>query len=257
MSPLRLHYEERGNGPPLAVLHGLFGSLVNWRSIANRFSARWRVISVDLRNHGRSPHAPTQRYADMAGDVIDLLDALALPSVHLLGHSMGGKVAMQCALSYAGAVDKLVVVDVAPRGYGRADSDVLDALLSVEPSRYRSRTEVEAALASRVPDAAVRGFLMMGLTRGDQDELRWRWNLDAIASDRGAIAGSIEVDGCFEGPVLFVRGQRSDFVRDVDWPAITKLFPNAELATIDGAGHWVHTDAPERFCRVVEDFLAR
>jgi pimeloyl-ACP methyl ester carboxylesterase len=239
------------------VLHGLFGSLVNWRSIAKRLAATRRVISVDLRNHGRSPHAAAQSYETMADDVDELRASLAVGSSDVMGHSMGGKVAMLCALRRPDTVRRLVVVDIAPRAYPTADTAVVDALLELEPSQYDVRSEVDAALGRRIADRGLRSFLLMNLMRDDEGRFRWRINLSAIASSLGEIGAAIDAEGPFSGPTLFVRGGRSSYLVDADLESIADRFPRAQIVTVASAGHWVHVDAPDRFCDLVTSFLDR
>jgi pimeloyl-ACP methyl ester carboxylesterase len=191
----------------------------------------------------------------MAADTNDFVEQHDLGRAHLLGHSMGGKTAMQTALTYPSVVDRLIVVDMAPRAYAPRHTDLLDALARIDPSAYDDRDAVDAALAEDVPSWPIRQFLLKNL---DYDGTRYRWmpNLDAIRRHYDAINAAVTDDSSFDGPALFVRGAESDYVSDDDVPGIRRRFPNAELVTIEGAGHWVHADAPDALAEVVTDFLA-
>ncbi|MED5510016.1 MAG: alpha/beta fold hydrolase, partial [Pseudomonadota bacterium] len=165
---MKLHYQDSGEGHPLIIIHGLFGSADNWRSMAKYFSRFYRVISVDLRNHGRSPHSDTQDFASMAADIEQLCGDLGLHKVHVLGHSLGGKVAMQFAAEQPAWVEKLVVVDISPRRYFSEHTPLMDAMLALDLKKLDSRSAVDAALADKVTDKSVRQFLLMNLQSGDE-----------------------------------------------------------------------------------------
>jgi pimeloyl-ACP methyl ester carboxylesterase len=251
-----LFYNQYGqDGPPLLILHGLLGANGNWHTLSrSAFSEAARVFALDQRNHGRSPHTDKMDYASMAEDVREFLADQHLGDAHLLGHSMGGKTAMQAALSYSDAVDRLIVVDMAPKAYPPRHRDLLDALARIDPSDYQDRQAIDEALAADVSSVPVRQFLLKNL-KYDGERYSWTMNLDAIRAHYDALSGDLPADGTFEGPTLFVRGEASDYVADEDRSAIREHFPNARLETIDGAGHWVHADAPEAFADVVLDFL--
>ncbi len=248
MSALKLVYDEFGEGPPLVILHGLFGSARNWHSDAKRLAANYRVIAVDQRNHGRSPHADRHDYATLAGDIATLLDALDLHEVILLGHSMGGKAAMTLALNAPARLARLIVVDIAPVAYADQHTPLIEAMLALPLAEFSRRQEVERALASVVPDPAVRLFLLQNL-QIDADGARWRLNLPVLRSAMPALVGALPVaaDAQFAGPVHFIRGDLSDRVRDADLPRITRYFPHAEVHTVPNAAHWPHAEAPAAF----------
>ena len=242
--------------PPLVILHGLLGAGGNWATLSrNVFGDRFYVLAVDQRNHGRSPHTEGAfGYEDMADDLAAFLDAQGIESAHLLGHSMGGKTAMHFALKHPGRTDRLIVADIAPRAYPPHHLPLLETLLALEPSQYASRQEVDDALAESVSSWGVRQFLLKNLGREDGDYV-WQPNLPAIRASYDAISGGMETDGRFDGPALFVRGERSDYVTDADVPAIRALFPSATLETIPKAGHWLHADQPDAFGDAVMRFL--
>jgi len=249
-----LQYQEYGNGQPLVILHGLLGSLDNWHTLSSTLAGSFRVLAVDQRNHGRSPHSDLFTYDTMAEDLAELLEHLKIPSVHLLGHSMGGKTAMQFALSYPNRVDKLIVVDIAPREYPRLHDEILDALASVNLSAATSRQQVDDELSERIPGFALRQFLMKNLTRDSTGAFKWKADLHAIRRNYAEIAREITSELPFSGPTLFVKADRVDYILDTDVPIIKKLFPNAQIVGVD-AGHWIHAEAPTVFADIVMSFL--
>jgi pimeloyl-ACP methyl ester carboxylesterase len=253
---VKLHFRSYGRGHPLIVLHGLLGAGGNWHSLAdNVFSRAYRTLAVDLRNHGRSPHADEFSYESMARDVLELMDRLEMESAHLLGHSMGGKTAMHFALEHSERVDGLVVADIAPVDYEHRHEDTLAALERLDLGRFRSRTDIENALATDFPDASMRQFILKGVVkRGPRFD--WRFNLRSIIDGYPSLQEAVLGWQPHEGPTLFIRGGRSDYIREEHLLQIRTLFPYAEVATIDEAGHWVHADAPERFGETVMSFLA-
>ena len=255
-----LHYLDQGQGPPLVILHGLFGTLDNWQTLARRWAteAGLRVISVDLRNHGRSFHAPDLSYELMAADVLALFDHLALgPDTTLLGHSMGGKVAMRFALDHPARLARLVVLDIAPR---RADmahqDDILAGLHSVNLATLQTRAEAEAALARHVPQPGVRQFLLKNLYRDADNRFAWRINLPALTAALPAIGAATEAAAPFLKPTLFIRGGNSNYITPDDkLHGIPAFFPNSQVATVLDAGHWVHAEKPAEIYGMVQRFM--
>jgi pimeloyl-ACP methyl ester carboxylesterase len=253
---MQLFYHSYGQGPPLIILHGLLGSSDNWHTIGKKLSEFHRVFTVDQRNHGRSPHSEEFTYEVMAQDIKEFMQEHGLSSASLMGHSMGGKVAMKVALSYPQLVDTLIVVDIAPRNYGPQHDSLFDALFSLDLQQFKTRRQVDDALAKNIPSIATRQFVMKNLGRNVDGSFRWKLNLDVIYRNYGAINESI--DGApFSKPVLFVRGGRSEYIRETDITGIKRLFPSASMVSIQDAGHWVHADAPENFTRIVLDFLRK
>ncbi|RMF55146.1 MAG: alpha/beta fold hydrolase [Bacteroidetes bacterium] len=253
-----LFYKDYGAGPPLLILHGLLGAGGNWHTLSSRvFGEHFHVYAIDQRNHGRSPHDPVHDYPSMAADLAGFMDRHGLDRAHVLGHSMGGKTAMQFALTHPERVDRLVVVDIAPKAYPPWQIDILDALRSLDLSAYRSRAEIDVALARRVPSLPIRQFLLKNLRPDGRGGYTWLPNLEALYRNYDKINAPIEAEAPFEGPTLFVRGAQSPYIEDGDLPAIRRLFPRAELVTIPGAGHWVHAEAPEAFAEAVLSFLRR
>lgn len=255
-----LHYELRGDGGgprcPVLILHGLFGSLANWRTLARSLADARFVYSVDLRNHGRSPHARPHDYAAMAADCERFVrDRVGRP-VDVVGHSMGGRVAMHLALGHGELVRRLVVIDISPKSSATIEPrSILEALLAVDPGRHRARSDVDAELAARVADPALRAWLLMNLEKRADGRLAWRIGLEEIAEAFDRPPTPLPA-GCRLGPCLFVRGARSPYLPTADEPFVRSLFPDAEIVTIAGAGHMPHVDAPRELARVIAGFLA-
>jgi esterase len=254
---MRLHHQVTGSGPPLIIVHGLFGSANNWAAVSRRLGEVFRVFALDMRNHGDSPNAKRMTYDDMAGDVLEFMEMHDVQSAHLIGHSMGGKVAMRLAQRDPGRLEKLVVVDIAPRRYEGGHEPLLDALSSLEPGLFRSRGEVEAALSALIPDRAVRQFFLTNIKRDENGRLAWKINLRAIRANYISLNAATPSAGPFREETLFVLGGRSRHVSVEDEPTIRRLFPAAEFSVIGGSDHWVHADAPDRFHHLVLAFLSR
>jgi esterase len=254
---LELAATEYGAGPPLVILHGLFGSARNWATIAQRLSAKYRVLALDLRNHGASPWAGSMDYGAMAEDVRATLRARGHRRFALVGHSMGGKTAMIAALRYGGEVERLVVVDIAPVAYELHHRALIRALQDLDLAAITRRRDADAQLARSVPDDAERGFLLQNLLFND-GHAKWRLNLAAIDRELPRLAGFTAPPGgdAYAGPALFVAGARSDYVRPEHGAAIRRLFPHAAIAYIADAGHWLHVERPQAFFDLVEPFLA-
>ncbi|UOQ97943.1 alpha/beta fold hydrolase [Hymenobacter sp. 5317J-9] len=254
-----LHHLDQGQGRPLVILHGLFGTLDNWQSLARRWAteAGLRVVSVDLRNHGRSFHSPEHSYALMAQDVLELFDHLGLGAdVTLMGHSMGGKVAMRLALDHPERLARLIVVDIAPRFSDMEhQDDILAGLQSVDFTTCTNRQEADAALAKHVPNVGTRQFLLKNLYRKEDNTFAWRINLPVLAAQLAAIGEATTAPAPFLKPALFIRGGKSDYITTNDkLHGIPALFPNSEVATVVDAGHWVHAENPEEVFGLVKAF---
>lgn len=244
-----------GNLPVLIILHGLFGAGGNWHTLANKdFSLFADVYALDQRNHGRSPHSESFTLDDMVHDLEEFMDSEEIEYACLLGHSMGGKIAMSYTLTHSDRVDKLIVVDIAPVAYPNRHEYIFDAMRGVDPSLFDSRTEIDRALARHVSSAPVRQFLMKNLSR-ENGVLKWIINLDAIYRAYTDVSGEITGWPPFSGDVLFIRGARSDYILDEHMPAIKHLFPRTQLITISNAGHWLHAENREEFSAAVVSFL--
>jgi len=246
---MKLFFRQFGEGKPFIILHGLFGLSDNWVSIAKILSQNFRVIIPDLRNHGQSPHSPVFNYDAMTSDVLELMDELDLNQAIILGHSMGGKVAMQFALQNPELVEKLIVVDMSMRRYdGRQlHSDIIQAMMSIDFNTIESRTEVNRQLATTIDDERVRLFILKNLYRKTRYQLDWRLNLSDINQNIDYVFDSISSNTHYNGPALFIKGEKSDYIQDSDLPKIIQYFPNATFQTVSGAGHWVQADNPEGF----------
>jgi esterase len=251
-----LHAIEAGLGDPLVLLHGLFGSARNFSTVQREFTQHHRTIALDLRNHGASPHHADMRYSAMAADVLQALDQLSALPATLLGHSMGGKVAMQVALAQPDMVSRLIVADIAPVPYPPHFHDIAAAMAALKLLPGMKRADAEAALSEAVPDPATRAFLLQNLQLGASPA--WRIGLDEIVAALPEIgAWDAPADACYTGPTLFIAGATSDYVRQEHRPAIRALFPDARFVTLKNAGHWLHADNPSGFVAVVEAFLGR
>jgi esterase len=256
---MQLHFRELGQGTPLVILHGLFGTSDNWQTLAKRWAEHHRVIVVDLRNHGRSPHSPEHSYALMSQDVLELFDQLSLPATTtLLGHSMGGKVAMRFALDYPARLARLVVLDIAPRlSDMRHQDDILAGLNAVNLAALHSRQEADDALAQTIPQVGVRQFLLKNLYRQEDNSFAWRQNLAALTAQMPAIGAEITAEQPFLKPALFLRGGKSDYINTEDkLYGIPALFPNSQVETVVDAGHWLHAEKPEEVYQLVAAFAA-
>ncbi len=253
---VELAFDDRGSGPPLVVLHGLFGAKRNWATIAKALAPRHRVLTVDLRNHGASPWDAVHDYPALAGDVARFIHTHVGGPAAVLGHSMGGKAAMVLALEEPDLVERLIVVDIAPAPSRTTLIDALQAMKNVPLATCTRRTEAETALAESIPDPAVRAFLVQNVTTGPNG-LAWAVNLEALERNFPAIVGFPDVAAgrTFTGPTLFVVGERSDYVRPEHHAVIRRLFPAATIEVVAGAGHWVHAEAPDAFLAVLSGFL--
>lgn len=240
----------------MLVLHGLLGQADNWTTVAKELAEDHVVYCLDQRNHGRSPHADPMSYEDMAADVCEFMDDRELDSVVLLGHSMGGKTAMQVAADCPCRVDRLIVVDIAPRAYPIRHRKAIEAMQAVNPADFATRGEVDRVLSEHVPMPAIRRFLLKNVVARPDGGLAWTVNVHAIADAYEAIMDEVPAQWGFDGPTLFVRGEHSDYLSDADIPVLKRRFPQAEFATIPGAGHWVHAEAPDAFLDVVRRFAA-
>ena len=252
---MNLHFRALGSGSPLVILHGLLGSLDNWMPVAQKLAAHFSVFLVDLRNHGHSPHAEKFGYDEMAEDLREFLNQQHLEQTHVLGHSMGGKVAMRFAQLHPSMVNKLVVVDIAPRSYPSRYSGLMDAMLAVDLSGFQRRDEVDTALSSTIPDTALRQFLLKNLGRNASGGLFWKPNLKSIRANYDAVRGSFPSHIRCDCPALFIRGEKSNYIQENDVALIHQVFPKAQFETIPGAGHWVHANAPDQVAASVTSFL--
>ncbi|MGK0673836.1 MAG: alpha/beta fold hydrolase [Halothiobacillaceae bacterium] len=252
---MKLHYETLGQGEPLIILHGLFGSGANWRSIAQRLADTWQVILPDLRNHGDSPHAPTNRYQDIVDDTLTLMDELGHEHVHMLGHSLGGKAAMLLASRVPERLVSLTVVDIAPHAYPPLHRALFRAMHAVPLAHITSRRAASEAMAAHIPNPAVREFLLTNLARDGNGRFRWRLNLTGLEEAYEELNAMPFLAQPYKGPTLFIRGGHSDYVREADLKLIHQSFPQACVISLPLAHHWPHIETPNEFLRTLRDFL--
>jgi len=249
-----LHCKRYGAGEPLLVLHGLFGCWDNWHPVAKSLAQRFCVCVPDLRNHGRSFHSPRFDYDAMADDVQRLMDALAIDRAVLIGHSMGGKVALRFAALHPERVVRLVVVDITHQARPPIYGEAVEALVRLDLNALNRIRDAEAELRPSIPDPAVRFFLLKNLEHLPGGGFRWKVNLDAIWRNLPLICGPVDIR-VFPKPCLFIRGSDSDYIEPGDWPGIKSCFPQAQLVTIAGSGHWPHVDNKTAFLDALGDFL--
>ncbi|WP_372374144.1 alpha/beta fold hydrolase [Vreelandella venusta] len=241
---------------PIVVIHGLLGSADNWRSHLKVWQRSRRVIAVDLRNHGRSSHAEGMSYSAMSQDVLAALDKLGVERAHVLGHSMGGKVAMTLARVNPERCASLMVADIAPVAYQHGHDDVFAALERVKAAKPTNRREADALLAEHVDSRPTRLFLATNLVRNEQGEMEVRVGLAEIQRGYDAIIGKPDGDRAFEGPTLVLKGADSHYVADDMLPALREVLPRARVVTLKNAGHWLHADQPAAFQQAVDAFMA-
>tara|TARA_R110001592_G_scaffold50620_8_gene156471 strand:+ start:3610 stop:4416 length:807 start_codon:yes stop_codon:yes gene_type:complete len=252
---VRLHTEVSGSGPvSVVLLHGLFGSASNLMAVARCLEKYFTVIRMDLRNHGKSAHSDQMDIPVMAEDVIAAMDTLDIPRAHLLGHSLGGKVAMQVAITQPERVRRLIVADIAPVRYGRGHDAIITALLGLDLRSLRNREHADQLLVKDVPELGIRQFLLKNLMRDGKDGWAWRMNLAVIAELYDNLRDAPSPD-LFNGPSLFIRGELSGYIRDENRAPMMRQFPNMYFETIPKAGHWLHAEYPAIFNGLVEEFL--
>lgn len=252
---MQLHFKESGQGRAVILLHGLFGSSDNWHPIALRLAENFHVFALDQRNHGHSPHSDAMNYPLMAGDVDEFMAAHGLATAVVIGHSMGGKTAMQFALQFPQRVEKLVVADMAPRAYAAAHDSIFAALLALDLKSFSTRPEIEDALAPEIRNLVLRRFLLKNLGRDAGGKFFWKINLRGIAENYLRLGEPVSAAAPFTKPALFIRGGKSNYLKPEDEPLIRELFPQSRIETIAAASHWVHADQPEEFLRRLRDFL--
>jgi pimeloyl-ACP methyl ester carboxylesterase len=253
LATIRHHADGPPDAPTLVIAHGLYGSGRNWGVIARRLSDRRVVVAVDMRNHGDSPRAPTQSYPDMAADLAEVIESLGAP-VDLLGHSMGGKAAMQLALTRPELLRRLIVADISPVAYSHDQTRNARAMSELDLSQITTRAEADAALAERIDDPALRAFFLQSLDMRHRPP-RWKLNLAVLEAEMPKIVGWPGTEGSFDQPALFLTGADSRYVRPEHREAIKALFPKARFAKIPDAGHWLHAEKPREFEETVRVFL--
>ncbi|MGB1157859.1 MAG: alpha/beta fold hydrolase [Porticoccaceae bacterium] len=254
---MKLNFTQQGAGAPIILLHGMFGSLSNLGNLARVLAGNYRVISVDLRNHGESPHEQRMDLEVMALDIVELLDALEIDSAALVGHSLGGKVAMQVAMNNPSRVSCLLVADIAPVDYPQQVNDaVLSALQQLSGQVIDSRKAADAVLAKFPIDAPTRGFVLKNLRRLNDRQFDLKLNMQSISANYATELTRAPVGQPYSGATLFVKGENSAYIQAKHRVTIETLFPCSNIAVIEGAGHWLHAEQPERFNNLLCSFLS-
>jgi esterase len=256
---MKLFFRRFGEGQPLIILHGIFGISDNWVTIGRRLAEKFDVFIPDLRNHGQSPHSETLNYYAMSDDLAEFLEDHQIHNPILVGHSMGGKVAMKMALEYPGRIDKLIIIDISPRRYPARQEhiEIIEAMMAVDFNTVNTRKEVVLIISDKIRSKKIRLFILKNLYRVGQNRLAWRLNISAIYSNFEAVGEPIDAQHEFDKPCLFVRGGDSGYVTDEDFKLIRKFFPKSILKTIQGASHWLHAEKPDELCHELSDFLEK
>ncbi len=254
-NPVVLNAMEVGTpgSSPIIVLHGLFGSSTNWRSISKALSDDFHVIVADMRNHGESPWSDSMHYADMAADVALLIDRFELESPTIIGHSMGGKAAMALAQLDLAQIDRLVIADIAPVAYGHSHEEYVNAMRDIDLQHISGRRDVDKVLANTIPEPGIRQFLLQNLVRGEE-HYSWRINLAAIQNNMQILL-DYQFNQVSDTEILFIEGERSNYLSAESKDTIACLFPASRIETIKDAGHWLHAEQPARFIELVKSFL--
>ncbi len=254
---MELYFRKSGEGAPLIILHGLFGSSDNWMSIAKVLSEQYTVYLPDQRNHGQSGDNDVFDYDSMAEDLKAFIKQHSIENPFIIGHSMGGKVSMTFASRYPELLRKLVVVDIAPKQYSLHHDTILEGLQAVDINNLKSRGEADKQLAAYVPELGVRQFLLKNMYRTEEGGYAWRINLPVISRDIANIVQGLPDNARYEGDTLFIRGRNSNYIRDTDEDLLRSHFPNMQLVTIENAGHWVHAEQPQEFTEHILRFLEK
>ena len=252
---MKLYCRQIGEGHPVVILHGLFGMSDNWLTIAKQLSKSHHCYILDMRNHGRSPKSPDLNYDDMVEDVYEFLTDFDLRTVSIIGHSMGGMVAMKFAFEYSHRIEKLVIVDIAPKSYPALHQNILEGLKSIPIEEIKSRKEAHKSLKEYVLSKKTRQFLLKNLYRKENNTYAWRANLDAITDHALDIGRGISTNLIYEKPTLFIRGEKSEYLLPEDKSRVLELFPLAIFIEIPGASHWVHAENPDEVFAALKSFL--
>ena len=251
-----LYSKIEGEGKPLLILHGFLGMSDNWKSLGTQFVTQgFQVHMLDLRNHGRSFHSPEFNYDVMVEDVLDYCNANNLGAINIIGHSMGGKIAMLFAVTYPEKVEKLIIADIGTKYYRPHHQEILAGLNAIDFSKKPDRNEVDEILKTYVPDFGTRQFLMKSLYWQEPRQLAFRFNLAVFNTTIEEIGKALPIEAKFSKPTLFIRGGNSSYIRDKDFDGIKAHFPNAIIETIPNVGHWLHAENPKDFFEKTTEFL--
>lgn len=253
---MELFFKAIGQGKPLIILHGLMGSSDNWLTQSKLLADQYQVFMVDQRNHGRSAHNQAFDYKTLTEDLKNFIDNHSIVNPVIMGHSMGGKTAMNFAVRYPELLDRLVVVDIAPKAYPVHHDSIIEGLNAIPIETLQSRDEADKILSLYVPEMDVRQFLLKNLSRKPEGGFTWKINLPVIDNNLEKISEGMQYKGTYNGSTLFIRGSKSNYVKDEDRQTIKLLFPNSTLVTMD-TGHWVQAEKPQEFVEVVKNFLAK
>ncbi len=263
---LKLYFRKYGSGPVLIILHGLYGSSDNWITIARKLEAHYKVLLPDMRNHGASPHTPTHTFTDMVTDLTQFYEDTGTENAFLIGHSMGGKVAMRFAAEYPEKVNRLMIIDIAPKNYLAGNSSfkhirqhemILELLQNPDLSRFRSRKELDDFFNTKIKEEPVRLFLLKNIHRTPTGLFEWKINAQVLKDAFRSMVSEVDHDWFEERipitayPVTFVRGLNSDYVSDDDWKEIRKIYPEAKLVNFQDAGHWLHAEQPAKLIATI------
>ena len=268
---MKLNFRKTGNGHPIIILHGLYGSSDNWFTIARKLENNYTIYLPDARNHGRSPHNTVHTYEAMRDDLKEFIDSHKIKNPILIGHSMGGKTAMFFAAKFPEYLRALIVVDISPKAYMIKDQNVpgqymthrqiIQAMQNVDLSKLSKRTDAEAQLSGKIPSVMVRQFLLKNLAKTKTNSYEWLLNLNALSDQLPEIMSGLDKKAVSPGalslPVLFIRGGKSDYIPENEVPDITGFFPAAEIVTIPDSGHWVHAEKPGEFMEKLMLFLEK
>lgn len=253
-----LHAKILGKGPPFLILHGFLGMSDNWKTLGTRFSEQgYEVHLIDQRNHGKSFHSPHFNYQLLSQDVIHYMQYHHLKTACVMGHSMGGKTAMQLAVTHAERVSKLLVADIAPKYYPPRHQPILEALAQLDFKHILSRQQADEALSNYLSDKPLRQFLLKNLYWEQPGKLGFRCNLTVLRQNLAEVGKNISPTATYEKPTLFLRGDRSEYITSEDFPEIKKHFPRAVVETIEHAGHWLHAENPRQFFEKALRFLTQ
>ncbi|MBS3737627.1 alpha/beta fold hydrolase [Mesohalobacter halotolerans] len=254
---MKLHSQITGKGHPLIILHGFLGMGDNWKTLSKAYAkSGYEVHLIDLRNHGKSPHSDDFNYAVMADDIYKYFNDKSLKNAILIGHSMGGKVAMFFACQYPELLSHLIVVDIAPRYYAPHHDDILESLKTLQQTHLTSRKEAENILKEKIDNNGVRMFLLKNLKRENNNTLSLKPNIDVFTNNKENIGQALPEDFTYEGKTLFIKGEHSNYISNVDNKLINSHFSNNKIETISKAGHWVHAENPQAFLRKTLDFIS-
>lgn len=269
---MHLFYRVEGTGKPVVIVHGLYGSSDNWLTVAKKLSSEYQIFMIDQRNHGRSPNSEEHSYEAMKNDLAEFFDQQAIEKAIVMGHSMGGKTAMSFAADYPERIEKLIVIDIAPKDYFLLDDEsqyflhknILRAMLEIDFSKVESRKQVEDFLNERVDNAQIVQFLLKNVHRNKENhQFEWRLNVPVLYDNLDEIINGVNTHWfddrlpIYNYPVLFIKGANSNYILPEDYASIRRIYPEAEIIEIQDAGHWLHAEQPQLFMNVVWSFLRK